>query len=325
MVYSVGKAIREINSKKINHSYFLSGNDCFLQDFFIKNLFNKFSDNTQIRYLNLEEDNDQRIILDELSSLSLFSKKTIYILRNFKKLSLKDKSFVIKYFDNPSLDNIIIFINDDFYSKNKFLDSISKKSIKIDVRTPFQNKIREWVQFYIKINHLNFDNQIIDEIINSYHDDISNIVNELEKISLFTNDTYVPYKELYELDSSNRNIRFWQLQDALGKKDVLLAINYLNELLLNGYSGIPIIINIFVFYKALMLKNIVADYSTNYNGLNKIINSKLQSYLYYYSYDELSNIFIAIKNIDELSKTTSLKHENIIFLFITKVCKNYYV
>ena len=51
MVYSVGKAIREINSKKINHSYFLSGNDCFLQDFFIKNLFSKVSDNTQIRYL----------------------------------------------------------------------------------------------------------------------------------------------------------------------------------------------------------------------------------------------------------------------------------
>ena len=31
-----------------------------------------------------------------------------------------------------------------------------------------------------------------------------------------------------------------------------------------------------------------------------------------------------VKNIDELSKTTSLKHQNIIFLFILKVCKGYY-
>ena len=90
MVYSVGKAIREINSKKINHSYFLSGSDCFLQDFFIKNLSNEILNDTQIRYLNLEEDGDQRIILDELSSLSLFAKKTIYVLRNFKKFVINN-------------------------------------------------------------------------------------------------------------------------------------------------------------------------------------------------------------------------------------------
>ena len=324
MVYSVGKAIREINSKKINQSYFLSGNDSFLQNFFIKNLFNQVSNDTEIRYLNLEEDLDQKIILDELSCFSLFANKTIYILKNFKKLSLKDKDFIIKYFDNPSLDNIIVFVNDDFYSKNKFLDSVSKKAIKVDIRTPFQNKIREWVDFYIKMNNLKFDNQIIDETINCYHDDISNIINELEKISLFSNKSEVSYDELYQLDSSSRNVRVWHLLDALGKKEVSIAINFLDELFLNGYTGIPIIINVFVFYKALMLKNVVADYSTNYNGLNKIINSKLQNYLYYYSYDELNNIFIAIKNIDELSKTTSLKHQNIIFLFIAKVCKGYY-
>ena len=37
MVYSVGKAIREVR-EKLNNVYFLSGDDYFLQSFFIKNL-----------------------------------------------------------------------------------------------------------------------------------------------------------------------------------------------------------------------------------------------------------------------------------------------
>ena len=58
MSYSVGKAIREINSNKISKSYLLSGDDCFLQDFFIKRLKFKLNEYSNAKHLNFEEEND---------------------------------------------------------------------------------------------------------------------------------------------------------------------------------------------------------------------------------------------------------------------------
>ena len=121
MSYSVGKAIREINSNKISHSYFLSGNDYFLQNFFIKRLTLKLNDISSPKYLNFDEENDRNLLLNELENLSLFSNKGLYVIRNFNKISPNLKNTIIEYISKPNSDNIIIFVSDDFYSKNKFL------------------------------------------------------------------------------------------------------------------------------------------------------------------------------------------------------------
>ena len=43
---SLGKAVKDLHQKKISKSYFLCGNDIFMQDFFIQE-FQKINPNTQ--------------------------------------------------------------------------------------------------------------------------------------------------------------------------------------------------------------------------------------------------------------------------------------
>ena len=199
MSYSVGKAIREINSNKISHSYFLSGNDYFLQNFFIKRLTLKLNDISSPKYLNFEEETDQKLLLNELENLSLFSNKGLYVIRNFNKISPNLKNTIIQYISKPNSDNIMIFVSDDFYSKNKFLTSISNQSFSIDTRTPFPNKIREWVNYYIKTQELNIESPIIDELIDSFNDSISTIVNEIEKLYFHSHLTHLLCSSLFYL------------------------------------------------------------------------------------------------------------------------------
>ena len=59
-------------------------------------------------------------------------------------------------------------------------------------------------------------------------------------------------------------------------------------------------------------------------GLNKIINSNLNKYLNKYSKSEIINILIDLKNIDVLIKTTSLNQNNLLYIFIIKICQGYY-
>ena len=122
------------------------------------------------------------------------------MIRNFNKISQNLKSIIIQYISKPNSDNIIIFVSDDFYSKNKFLTSISNQSFSVDTRTPFPNKIREWVNYYIKTQGLNIESPIIDELIDSFNDSISTIVNEIEKLYLFNNNPIIKYENFYKID-----------------------------------------------------------------------------------------------------------------------------
>ena len=82
---SLGKAIKDIHKNNIHNSYFLYGNDIFMQDFFINEFKNIKKDaECFLYYLGYDQ---QDSIFDELSNfnmdpllskkITLFSEKTI--------------------------------------------------------------------------------------------------------------------------------------------------------------------------------------------------------------------------------------------------------
>ena len=324
MSYSVGKAIREINSNKISKSYLLSGDDYFLQDFFIKRLKFKLNEYSNAKHLNFEEENDRNILLNELDNISLFSNKAIYIIRNFNKISMKLKNRLFEYISSSDADNILVFISDDYYSKNKFISSLSEKSLRVDTRTPFSNKVKEWVNYYIKTEKINIDRQIVEELIDSFNENISSIINEIDKLYLYNNGLQIKYEEFDKIDEKKQNIRPWNLIDSIGSKNDTKSIEYLNKLFLDGFNIIVLIMNLSNFFKVLLLKNVSSDYKAGYNGLNKIINNRMNSYSSNFSIEEISNIVISIKNIDVLCKSTSLNHKDMLVILIIRICKGHY-
>ena len=65
MAYSVGKGIR-LMKNDLSKLYLLSGDDYFLQNFFISKL-SELNNNSYIaKYLNLEEENDIKLLLNEI-------------------------------------------------------------------------------------------------------------------------------------------------------------------------------------------------------------------------------------------------------------------
>ena len=324
MAYSVGNAVREVK-KQTDNSYFLSGDDYFLQKFFITNL-NKINNNEyNTRYLNFSEELDVKIFLEEITSISLFQNKNIFVLSNIEKISKDDKDLILKYLDNPNNSIVTIFTSNDFYSKNKFFSSLTKKMKTIDTRTPFPSKIREWVKYYLKVQKIDIDYSFLDDIIFSNNDEIITIINEVEKLYLENECKKIEFNNDNKLLRSNKNIRPWFLQDSLGNKNVKKSIRNIELLQYAGYSIIPIIINLYSFFNHMLLSyENSSNTGVSQYGLNKIINSNLNKYLNKYSKSEIMNILIDLKNIDVLIKTTSLNQNNLLYIFIIKICQGYY-
>ena len=108
--------------------------------------------------------------------------------------------------------------------------------------------------------------------------------------------------------------------DTIGQKKINESIKIYRNLLLNGVSLIPIINNLANFYIELY-----SSKENQYNGLNKIINSRLSSYKKKYNKDEVLNIILVLRNLDIILKSTSIDEETLFTPVICKICKGLYV
>ena len=173
-LFSLGQAVKNVRNNNISNSYFLYGNDIFMQDFFIEEFKKKKNINSYLYYLGYDQ---EEIIFNELSHLSLFDSEKLIIIKNISKLSVKSKKTLLKYLSNLDMKNYLILVKNNFDSRNKFVDSLIKSSVSIDVRTPFENKMKEWINYITKKEKINIKDDKIRDYIDAYGDNIPNVIN----------------------------------------------------------------------------------------------------------------------------------------------------
>ena len=321
MVYSVGNSIRAIQKNGLDKSFFLLGDDFFMQKIFIQNLKDKFSDLYEIEYFYFNESLDVDAFFNNINSMSLFGNKKISIIKNFSRLSSDHKKLLENFFKQPNSDNTLVFVLDDFMIKNKFSKKISEKCIVVDTRTPINKiKIKEWVRYYYNKENISIDDRSLDYLIDNYSDDIMNIINEIEKKYLIHKTNDIKINETSS-DYDSKHIKVWNLLDALGKKQINKSVEYYDNLYNNGVSLVPIVINLYNFYFQLLSEN---NTPMGYNPLNKIIRSRMSGYRNRYKTDEILNILLILRNLDVMIKSSSINEKFLFSSIVIKICKNLY-
>jgi DNA polymerase III delta subunit len=310
---SLGKVIKDIHKNKINSSYFLYGDDIFMQDFFI-NEFKKIKKNADnfLYYLGYDQ---QDYIFNQLSNLSLFNNEKIIIIKNITRFSAKSKKELLDYLSKENSGNYIIFVKNNFDNKNKFIESLMQKCITIDVRTPFDNKVKEWIRYITKKEEIPISDTEITDYINAYGSNISSIINYI-KIDFLSNHKNQTQK--------NRTFYLWHLQDAIGKKELVKSLDIYESLLSNGNSINLILIYLYRLFE--YIYNSIDNYKQIYSNfaVNKVIQSRMNTYSSKYSMNELENIILKLKSFDFLSKTSSANIPNLNRCLIANACKGYY-
>ena len=167
-------------------------------------------------------------------------------------------------------------------------------------------------------NKILIDDYIVDDLINSYGDNINNVINEIEKIYLITRNRKIKHDD-YLSTYKNRNIKYWNLMDMLGKKKYKESIEIFDNLIQNGFSPIPIINNLTNFYLGLLNNNMKNNYK-----LNNTIKKRINLYLNNYNINEIYKILIELRNMDIIIKSSSINVKSIFHPFILKISKGHY-
>ena len=163
---SIGQIIRRIRTREIAPVYALYGGDSFLEDYFIQELSKSLLANNGTKtHYSLDQDSDEKLF-GELSAISMFEEKRIIVVREIKKLSSKKgRQELIQYIQTPNPHIVLLIISAEFDLRNSFLKNIAENSELLDVRTPFENKMKEWVKFMINSRGIKITEGAMDHYI----------------------------------------------------------------------------------------------------------------------------------------------------------------
>jgi len=313
-IQSLGQAVKNLHKEHLSKSYFLNGDDIFLQDFFI----NKLKKITKISaihlfYIGYDKQED---FFSELTNLSLFDKEKIIIVKNISRLSINAKNDLLNYLSKKDLKHFLVLVKNKYEIRNnKFFSSLISKINIIDTRTPFENKIKDWIIFLLKNENIKLNDSEIKSYINAYGNNISNIMNYIKIDSYRSNSNF---------KISNKKYHLWNLQDSLGNKKIKEAIKIYDSLVLNGTSINFILLYLFRLYESIYNYSINLIPITKNFAVNKIIQSNINLYSKKYSLIEIENIILNISKNDFLSKNYSLNINNMNRYLISNICTGFY-
>ena len=226
-------------------TYVLYGTEEFLlkreiQKIILKNKIEQYD----INYYNLEED-DLKSILEDASTISLFSNQRIIIIENsyiFTGASKKtqDTKYLENYLKEKNHNNIIIFtvISDKLDSRKKIVTLASELGTVMKLDTNNLNSIVKDLFENYQIN-----NSEIDLLIERVGDNLSLLDQEIEKIKVYKNDDLEVTKEdILNLTTKVIDTNIFHLIDNIISNHKHQAIQSYLEMIILGEEPIKIIV-----------------------------------------------------------------------------------
>lgn len=292
----------------MNNLYLIIGEDYKLINFEINKIISKITYPEENKITYDLSTNTLADILDEASTLSLFSSIKIIIGNNFdiKKVSENEIEYLNKYLTNSNKDIYIILVASKIDGRiNTF--KIFKNSFKIIELAKLNNKedVLMYISKKIKDNHYQIDNYLIEYFLNKTGNDINNINSELAKLFLYKIDNKIITKEdidLLIIDNIDNVI--YEFTNAFLENDLNKVVSMYNSFKKENLSFDYIVTSLSnSIHTSLVIKMLHNDNRTNLD-ISKIIGKKefyvkkMLERLYQYTEEDLTNYLNKLALID---------------------------
>jgi DNA polymerase III subunit delta len=317
----IKEVVNNLRNNTFYNSYYLKGNDQFLQNFFIqKSLHFIFKDNPYDKTLMNPGDMNEKKIIDQILITDLFKSNKLFILRDPQKLKSKTFEDLLKYLNNPHENHLLIIINDDWSKKSTYLNKIERHLSYIDVQTPHESELKKWIVYLFKLRNKEVSIKVVNTLIEMAGDSLNHIDNEIEKVCLFVkNHKHISYENLKQFSGWKKERNRWELLMAIGEKNFDKSIFLANRILSNGDSMISLIYPLTAFLQEILYAKMNKGTNLVYRGYTPIPNKvkmNITSFKNLFSIKELENGLSELCNIDKRQKTKHSTDEADLVQFI---------
>jgi len=324
--------ISSIANKDLQPVYFLMGDE----PYYIDKLANAFSKNV----LSAEDAEFNQVILygkdietaqaiAEAKQFPFGSEKRVVIIREAQHL--KDIDVLDAYLDNvqPSTLLVICYKGKSVDKRKKFGKTLAKKCVVFESKKLYDNKIPAWINTYITENGFKIDNSATAVLAEYIGADLSKITNELDKLMLVVKkEEQITTAHIEYHIGISKDYNVFELQNALGKKEVVKANRIINHFAANpkSHNIVPVLSALFSYFQKIMVYHFLEDKSPKSAAsalkVNPFFVSQYQTAANNYTKRQLFYIFEYLKDYDLKSKGVNNKsttHEGLLKELIFKI------
>ncbi len=182
------------------------------------------------------------------------------------KTSDDDKDPLSAYILNPVPSTLLVFCYKykSLDKRTKLYKAIEKNGVVYESKKIYDNKVHEWIEKHLNTLGYKIQPKAANLMADSLGNDLSRVANECEKllINIKKGETI----DTHHIESNigiSKDFNIFELQDAMGQKNVLKATRIVNYFMANPKSNpFPVsMANLYSYFSKLLLYHSLADKS----------------------------------------------------------------
>jgi DNA polymerase III subunit delta len=251
--------MNDLKNRKFAPVYFLEGEEPYfldqISDYVLENVLTedeKGFNQTILYGKDLTIDS----IMTAARRFPMMAEKQVVVIREAQ--NIKNIEEITSYVEKPLISTILV-INYKYKNldkRKKLFKAIQKHGIYFESKQLYDNQIPIWITKYLQSKNYGIDLRTAQLIADFIGSDLQRIVNELEKvtISLVPGTSIMP-QDVEKNIGISKDFNSFELQVALGKKDVLKSNRIINYFIDNEkMHPFPLVIGILTnFFRKLLL------------------------------------------------------------------------
>lgn len=308
--------LKHLDKKKYEPCYLFAGSE----DYLIDDCLNRLLDGVlepSLREFNQDifygSQSEAGKIVDIANSYPMLADSRVVVVKEMEQLSPSGLELLLKYLQNPLQSTKLILIAEKADFRKKLFAQIKAKVFFVEFKPLYDNKIPSWIESYLQTKNLKIEYKASLLIQALVGNNLRAIVNELDKIilNLGKNKT-INESDVQSVVGLSRNYSVFNLNDAIGNRQLDQSLRILNNMLESGESQTRILAMIYRHFQTLLkLKHGLQSKKsqqeiTAMTGIPPFFISKTKQMAENFTLAQLRHIFEHLLDADLNLKTSRL-------------------
>ncbi len=330
--------LREFSNQKPQQIYYVVGTEAYLKDQVYHAIKSRFSrkESEDFDFSLIYGDSDEAMqALEYLDMNPFLAEQRLVVIKAFEQVKAEGKKMIADYAGNPSKKSILVLLADKSDGRSAANKTIEENSVNISCRPPYSAQdISRWLRVELRDKKILMDNDSIAIFAGSIEPDYLIASNELEKLIIYTkNSGKISRADVEEVIGKSKTNKIFDLQDAIGKRNLRDAVRILDNMIMNNEPAVYIITMLARFFVQIwkvtaLRQRSISDSEITNRYLTDVFFKYRNNYNIYanhYTLRETKSALSLLLQADTDAKSLNIKEEIILNTLIFKICskKNY--
>ena len=257
----VNKIIADIKGRKLLPVYLLHGEESYAIDLVSDYIEEHVLEEAQKGFdqtVLYGKDTDFSTIVNAAKRYPMMSDHQVIIVKEAQNLKWKDDELLLAYLANPMKSTVLVLAHKHakFDKRRKIYKVAEKAGVVLESAKLYDDKVAPWIATYVKDRGWRIHPQAAAMMAEYLGNDLSKVVNELEKLMLnVPKDREISALDIEQNIGISKDFNVFELNTALAKRDVVKAFQIVAYFAANPRSNpIQVIIGAMAGYFTKILK-----------------------------------------------------------------------